>query len=89
MDGETPIISCSERIISATGDNSLIASTSTYNNYIYLRINTELSRTLNGVTYEGLITQCIVYCVPSNFNPGKGDEEYSDIFNLTPTIIID
>lgn len=89
MDGDTPVISCSERLISGTGENAPIKSTSEYSNYIFLRIDTEQSKTSGSVTYEGLITQCVVYSVPKNFDPGKGDGEYSDIFNLEPIVIIE
>ncbi len=89
MDGDTPVISCSEKLISGTGENAPIKSTSEYSNYIFLRIDTEQSKTYGGTTYEGLITQCIIYSVPKNFDPGKGDGEYSDIFNLEPIVIIE
>lgn len=89
MNGDTPIVSVSEKLISGIDDASPIKSTSEFSNYIFLRVDTEQSKTLSGTTYQGLVTQCIVYSVPKNFDPGKGDGEYSDIFGVEPTVIID
>lgn len=82
MDGDTPIITLSSSKISATKYTtpvSVIEGTNTHHNYVYLRYNTETER----------VTQCVVYCVPKDFNPGKGDGEYSDIFSLGPIVIIE
>ena len=82
MDGDTPIITLSSSKVSATKYTtppSIIEGTNTHYNYLYLRYNTE----------TGKITQCVIYCVPKNFDPGKGDGEYSDIFNLEPIVIIE
>ncbi len=81
-DGE-PIISVSSPALSQAFE-----STSEYSNYLYLRMDTEKSRTFNGVTYDGVITQCVVYCVPKNYDFSKGDDEYTGIFSLEPVVII-
>lgn len=75
MDGETPIISCNGAKISTSP--SIFSNTALYHNYLYLRYNTVTQR----------VVQCVFYCVPKDFNPGKGDGEYSDIFNLKPIVI--
>lgn len=83
--GGEPIISVSERSISEAFE-----STAEYSNYLYLRVDTEKSKIVNGVTYDGLITQCIVYCVPKELDfTGDPDDPYSPIFDLTPIIIIE
>lgn len=82
MDGDTPIISISSSKVSATQYTtppSVFEGTHTHHNYVYLRYNTEKER----------ITQCVVYCVPKDFNPGKGDGDYSDIFSVEPIVIIE
>ncbi len=89
MNGDTPVVSVSENLITGIGDAAPIKSTTNFSNYIFLRVDTEQSKTTGGVTYNGLVTQCIVYSVPKNFNPGKGDGEYSDIFSVEPIVIID
>lgn len=77
MDGDTPVISCTGAKVSAYP--SIFEDTSMYHNYLYLRYNTE----------TGKVKECVFYCVPKNFDPTKGDGEYSDLFNLKPIIIID
>lgn len=90
MDGETPVISCTEKLLSGTGDASPVKSTSEYNNYVYLRIDTEQSKTVNNTTYNGLITQMIVYSIPKNynFNPDP-DDPWTKPFELNPIVIMD
>ncbi len=87
---DTPIVAVSEKLASGTDDNSPIKSTAKYNNYVYLRVDTEKSKVSDGVTYDGLVTQCIVFSVPKelNFNPDP-DDPYSPIFGLEPIVIID
>lgn len=89
MDGDTPVITYTVKPVSEPKDTSVFANTATHYNYVYLRLNTEESRTLSGTTYDAVVTQCVLYCVPKDFNPGKGDGEYSDIFNLEPIVIIE
>lgn len=86
------IVSAAEKLVSGKADESPIKSTSGFNNYVYLRVDTEQSKTVSGVTYDGLITQCIVFSVPKelNFNPDDDpDGKYSPIFGLEPIVIID
>lgn len=76
MDGDTPVISCAGSKISTYP--SIFESTAGYHNYLYLRYNAE----------TGKVKECVFYCVPKDFDPTKGDGEYSDIFNLKPIVII-
>lgn len=77
MDGDVPVISCTEKVISA--HPSIFEDTSKYHNYLYLRYNNEAQN----------IKEAVFYCVPKNFNPGAGDGEYSDIFGAGNIIIIE
>ena len=77
MDGETPVITYTVKPVSEPKDTSVFADTSKYYNYVYLRLNTEASKTISGKTYDGVITQCILY------------GEYSPIFGLEPIIILE
>lgn len=54
-------------------------STYEYNNYVYLRYRESDSR----------VTEAVLYCVPTNFNPGAGDGEYSDIWSSGNRVIIE
>lgn len=76
MDNGTPVISCTGSKISTYP--SIFEKTSEYHNYLYLRYNNE----------TGKVKECVFYCVPKDFDPTKGDGEYSDIFNLKPIVII-
>ncbi len=90
LDGE-PIVTVEDYLVSGTDDNSAFKRTDQFNNYVYLRIDTDKSVVSGGTTYDGLITQCIVYSVPKelNFNPDDDDDKYSPIFGLEPIVIID
>ncbi len=93
MDGETPIITYTS---SAVSSSDLFENTSQYHHYLYLRFDAEQTKTVT-VKVDGentkqdvnVVTQCVFYCVPKDFNPGKGDGEYSDIFSLGPIVIIE
>ena len=91
--GDELVVSVEEKLGGARGDaSSPIKSTSDFNNYVLLRVDTEQSKTVDNVTYNGLITQCIVFSVPKefNFNPDDDpDGKYSPIFGLEPIVIID
>lgn len=54
-------------------------STFAYSNYVYLRYRESDSR----------VTEAVLYCVPTNFNPGAGDGEYSDIYSSGSRVIIE
>ncbi len=90
MNGDAPVISVTQKKVSDTG---VFQGTDKYHNYLYLRYDTSKtgSYTTGGQTVytDGVITECVFFCVPKDFNPGKGDDEYSDIFNLEPIIIIE
>lgn len=90
LDGE-PIVTVEDYLVSGQNDNSAFKDTSKFNNYVYLRIDTDKSTVSGGTTYNGVITQCIVYAVPKelNFNPDNDDDKYSPIFGLEPIVIID
>lgn len=77
MLGDTPIITATNQKIDDYP--SIFEKTNEYHNYLYIRYDTE----------KGKAVECVYYCVPKNFDPGKGDGEYSDIFNLEPIVIID
>lgn len=79
MDKDTPIVSLTSGSASLSGVSSMFESTASYHNYIYLRYNTETAK----------IDQCVLYCIPKNFNPGAGGDGWTDIFSLTPKIIIE
>ncbi len=79
MDGETPIVTISSSKASATGEASLFKDTSEYHNYVYLRYDTETQK----------LTQCVLYCVPKDFNPGAGGDGWTQIFGLGPVVIIE
>ncbi len=82
MDGDTPVITYkSDKVYPTT----LFENTASYNNLLYLRVDKEKSN----ANYDGLVTQCVIYCIPKNFNPGAGDGEYSDIFSAKPVVIIE
>lgn len=92
MNGETPVITYTNNSVSASG---LFENTSKYHHYMYLRFDTEkkktVSVTVDGVTTQqevNVVTQCVFYCVPKDFNPTGGDDEYSPIFGLEPIVII-
>lgn len=90
MDGETPVITYTNNVVSATGDSSMFRNTSKYYNLLYFRYDTEQQKKISdGVYSDGVVTQCVLYCVPKDYDPGKGDGEYSDIFNLEPMVIIE
>ena len=93
MDGETPIITYTNDDVSSS---DIFENTSQYSHYLYLRFDTEKTKTItvkeNDVYVKkdvNVVTQCVFYCVSKNFNPGKGDGEYSDIFSLEPVVIIE
>lgn len=93
MDGDTPIITYTNDKISSS---NLFENTALYRQYLYFRLDTEKTKTItvkvDGVDTKrevNVVTQCVFYCVPKDFNPGKGDGEYSDIFNLEPIVIIE
>lgn len=52
-------------------------STAEYNNYVYMRYNTE----------TGKVTECVLYGIPKNFD-FSGDGEYSEIFSVDNYIVI-
>ena len=92
MNGETPVITYTNNKVSASG---LFEKTSEYSHYMYLRLDTEKTKTItikvDGVDTQqevNVVTQCVFYCVPKNFNPGGGDDEYSPIFGLEPIVSI-
>ncbi|MGM9550722.1 MAG: hypothetical protein ACI3XA_00520 [Clostridia bacterium] len=76
MDGSVPVITCTGNKISAYP--SIFEKTTYYHNYLYLRYNAQTDR----------VKECVFYCVPKDFDPTKGDGEYSDIFSAGPIIII-
>lgn len=87
--GDSPVVSVSEHSVS-----DAFKSTAEFNNYVYLRVNTEKSKTYSGTVYDKLITQCIIYSVPKElvFPDDPDDDEdgkYSPIFELEPVVIID
>lgn len=45
---------------------------SEYNIYIYMRYNNETER----------VTEAVLYATPTNYDPGAGDGDYSDMFSL-------
>lgn len=51
---------------------SIFESTAKFNNYCYLRFDTT----------DQKIVECVYYSVKKDFDPGKGDGEYTDIFSL-------
>ncbi|MBR5535503.1 MAG: hypothetical protein IKU60_02510 [Clostridia bacterium] len=79
MEGDTPIITYTASSASAPKTATVFKSTAEFSHYVYARVNTETSK----------ITQCVFYCVPKDFNPGAGDDEYTDIFSLKPIVIIE
>ena len=76
MSGETPVITATGNKISTYP--SIFEDTSKYHNYLYLRYNSE----------TGKVKECVFYCVPKDFDPTGGDDEYSPIFGLEPIVII-
>ena len=93
MNGDTPVITYTGNNVSALG---LFENTAKFSQHMYLRLDTEKTKkvtvNVDGVNTEqevNVVTQCVFYCVPKNFDPGKGDGEYSDIFNLEPIVIIE
>ncbi len=91
IENDIPIITTSTKKI---GDYpSIFEDTSKYHNYLYLRYDTSKSKTVTikgeEVLINGLVTECVFYCVPKDLNAGGSDDEYSPIFGLTKKIIIE
>lgn len=75
IEDSVPVISSTGRKISS--HPSIFESTADYTNYMYIRYNTETN----------MISQCVYYCVPRNYN-FNSDGEYSNLYNLGNRIII-